>query len=124
MDLLASTFFENQNGKFVAYELPTEAQISPIFSFLKTDLDGDGDLDLVAVGNDYGPQVETGRLDASNGTVLLNDGKAHFTAPPARQTGLWATHEARDVKAVKLANGKTIFIVANSNGAMQVFERQ
>ncbi len=122
VDILATTFFENRNGKFEPRELPTEAQFSPIFGWLKTDLDGDGDLDLVGVGNDYGLQVETGRIDAGNGIVLLNDGKAHFSPKTGRETGLWATQQARDIKTVKLANGKSLVLVANSDGALQVFD--
>ncbi len=123
VDILANTFFENKGGKFEARPLPMEAQISPIFSFLPTDLDNDGDLDLVGVGNDWGPQVETGRLDAGNGIVLLNDGKAHFSPKSGRETGFWASQQARDVKPVKLVNGKSLFLVANSDGPLQVFER-
>jgi enediyne biosynthesis protein E4 len=122
VNILASVFLENKNGKFEVRNLPDAAQMSPIFSFLKKDLDSDGDLDLVGVGNDYGPQVETGRMDAGSGIVLLNDGKANFSAILGIKSGLFATKQARDIKSVKLANGKNLVLVANSDGILQTFE--
>ena len=35
------------------------------------DFNGDGNLDIAAVGNDYGTEVSLGRYDAMNGLIML-----------------------------------------------------
>jgi hypothetical protein len=118
---LASVVFMNENGRFKAQALPNLAQVSPINAIETTDIDQDGDTDLIVAGNDYGQQVETGRLDAGNGCVLLNDGKGNFSALTAQASGLWATREARDLKILRGPGKKRIVLVANNNDRVQGF---
>lgn len=117
----ATTWFENQNGKFIAHPLPTEAQIAPCNHVIIQDFDGDGKLDLLLAGNSYSPDVETGRYDAGNGLLLTGDGKGHFKPVPNRISGFWATKEARDMASLKLANGRMLFLIANNNDVVQAF---
>jgi hypothetical protein len=117
----ASSWFENKNGNFVAHVLAAEAQVSPVNQVITDDFNGDGNLDLLLVGNSYSPDVETGRYDAGNGLLLTGDGKGAWVPLPARQTGFWATKEARDAAQLKLANGKTLFLVANNSDVLQGF---
>jgi enediyne biosynthesis protein E4 len=42
--------------------LPVEAQVSPIFTIVIDDLDGDGMADLFLGGNFYGLKPEVGRI--------------------------------------------------------------
>jgi hypothetical protein len=75
-----SAWVENLgNGKFTLHELPWQAQLAPMNGMLAEDVNQDGFLDLVQVGNDYGNEVFIGRLDASVGWVFLGDGKGGFT---------------------------------------------
>lgn len=117
----ATTYFENQNGKFLAHQLPASAQLAPCNHIDSGDFNGDGNLDLVLVGNSYFSEVQTGRYDASNGAVLLGDGKGNFTDLPNRMSGFWAAKQARDLAIVNLANGKQLFLVANNNDAVQAY---
>jgi len=39
------------------------------------DYDGDGNLDILMNGNDYGTEVSVGRYDALNGLLLKGNGK-------------------------------------------------
>lgn len=117
----ANTWFENQNGRFVAHELPIEAQLAPVNQVVASDFNGDGNVDLLLAGNSYSPEVETGRYDAGNGTLLLGDGKGGWTFMPNRFSGFWATKEARDLKALKLANGRLLILVANNNDRLEAF---
>lgn len=117
----ATTWFENQNGKFIAHPLPTEAQFAPCNHVIIQDFDGDGKLDLLLAGNSYSPDVETGRYDAANGLLLTGDGKGNFKPVPNRISGFWATKEARDMATLKLANGRMLFLVANNNDVVQAF---
>ena len=50
--------------------LPIEAQISELCGMSVDDFDGDGNLDVVMNGNDYGTELTTGRYDAFNGLML------------------------------------------------------
>jgi len=120
-NMLASTIFINQNGRFTAKNLPNLAQISPLYSIQAVDYDGDGDLDLIAAGNDWGQQVETGRLDAGNGVVLTNDGAGNFTALMPNASGLWASRDVRDLKILKGPGKKRLILVGNNNEKMQCF---
>jgi enediyne biosynthesis protein E4 len=117
----ASTYFENQNGSFVAHTLPAQAQMAPVNRIAAGDFNGDGSDDLLMVGNSYSPDVETGRYDAGNGTLLTGDGHGGFSFVPNVESGFWATKEARDLAVLKLANGKSLFLVANSNDVLQAF---
>ena len=117
----ATTYFENQGGKFVAKPLPIQAQFAPVNQILAEDFNGDGHLDILLAGNSYSPEVETGRYDAGNGLLLTGDGKGDFTPELARETGFWATKAARDMAVVKLANGKSLYLVANNNDVLQGF---
>jgi len=119
---LASAVFINENGKFSMKKLPNEAQIAPVNAIQVFDWQNDGDLDILIVGNDYGQQVESGPLDAGNGLLLENKGKGDFSPIPARNSGFWATKEARDLKILRSAGGKPLFLVSNNNAAPQVFQ--
>ncbi len=118
---LRSMYFENQGGKFIAKALPNEAQIFPIYAQMAIDLNKDGRLDLLIAGNDMGQQVETGALDAGNGLVLLGDGKGQFKPVYARNSGFWASKEARSMLLVHDKKGAVKVLVGNSNGPVQGF---
>jgi hypothetical protein len=58
----SSAYIENKGaGKFEMHALPVEAQLSPIYGMLCTDIDNDGNLDVVCAGNSYAPEVQAGR---------------------------------------------------------------
>jgi hypothetical protein len=109
----ASCWFENQGGKFMAHPLPNEAQFAPCHAVLVRDFNGDRFPDILAVGNDYGMEVETGRQDAGNGVFLLGDGRGNFSPVSLRQSGFRAMKEARDMVEIKRSNGKPLFLIAN-----------
>ncbi len=76
-----SSLVENLGGgQFKISALPTEAQIAPIQGMLPYDIDHDGLLDLLMVGNDYGMELMQGRADAFCGLVLKNTGKTNLGA--------------------------------------------
>jgi hypothetical protein len=121
-EILASAWFENQNGKWVVHALPDEAQMAPVYSIHARDFTGDGLTDLLLAGNDSHFEVETGPLNTSTGCLLQGDGKGDFKAIPARHSGFWANGEARDIRPIKQAGtGKTLWLVANNGGDLQVF---
>ena len=117
----ATSWFENREGKFVQHELPIQSQFAPVNEIDVDDFNADGKLDILLVGNSSTPDVETGRYDAGNGTLLLGEGSGQFNVVPNKESGFWATREARDLAKVKLANGKTLFLIANNNDILEGF---
>ena len=63
---------------FTLIPLPKEAQFSMINGMVTEDFDGDGNLDLLVNGNDYGTDVSVGRYDALNGLLMNGDGQNGF----------------------------------------------
>ncbi|MCC6460173.1 MAG: VCBS repeat-containing protein [Saprospiraceae bacterium] len=119
---LASSWWENQGGKFVRHALPLQAQLSPGIGLLVQDVNADGNPDIVLAGNKLGIEVETGRCDAGVGAVLLGDGRGGFAWSPNTRTGFWAPGEVRDLAVLRGAGGKTQIIVSNNNAAAQVYQ--
>jgi hypothetical protein len=118
-----SIFYGSASGKFERKDLPDYAQTAPIMDMAVKDLNGDGLPDLVAVGNDYGLEVESGRLDAGDGWLLAGSKEKGLTIVPNPVSGIWASGEGRKVRILQHgANQKPLIVVANNNGFMQAFE--
>ena len=79
----------NSDGTFTPTPLPAEAQMNPIFDLISQDLNGDGKEDLILAGNIYETEVETPRLDAISGTVLLSESGGTYQVMPHVQSGLY-----------------------------------
>lgn len=121
LDMVSSAIFRNEGGSWKPTSLPAIVQIAPVRAVRSADFNGDGKTDLLLVGNDYSLNVETGRMDAGNGVLLLNNGKGGWAIPPNREHGLWASLDARSLAPIKLADGKTGWIVGNNNGPAGLF---
>lgn len=119
---LASIYIENLGrGKFRYYPLPNKAQWSPIFDFELVDIDKDGGLDVLAVGNFYGAEVLTGHFDAGNGIGLLNDGRGKFTSLDPKRSGFEVPGEARNILRIKNAEAESLFIIGLQNDSLLMF---
>lgn len=109
-------------GRWELRDLPGMAQAGPINGSAVLDVNGDGHMDIVAVGNSWGAEVETIRYDGSTGCVLLGDGKGHFKPTTPAQSGLFAWDNARGVAHVRLGSGKqSLVVLANNNGPLQAW---
>ena len=102
------------NGKFSIIALPVKAQLSCINAVQPVDVNGDGFIDLVTGGNQFGflPQFE--KLDGSFGDVLINDGKGNFVCEESRKTGLNLRGELRDIALIKNSNGTYLLFLQNN----------
>lgn len=117
-----SAYIENQgNGNFSMKSLPMEAQFAPLFGMKATDIDGDSNLDLLAVGNDYGCEVFIGRLDALYGLYLKGDGKGNFTTVPLHQSGFIVPKDGKALATLYDKNGKEIFIASQNKDKLRCF---
>ena len=59
---------------FSISKLPVQVQFSSVNAILCTDINGDGETDLIMGGNKFGFLPQFSRLDASFGHVLINNG--------------------------------------------------
>jgi len=109
----------NGNGSFNVMALPNMAQFSPTQDFEVQDLNNDGFMDLIGVGNLYDAEVETVRYDASYGYILLNDGKGNFL--PSNNNGFFCDKDMRMVSKINIDN-KPHFIVASNNDVLSIFK--
>lgn len=100
-------------GKFRIRKLPMELQLSSVNAIHSTDLNGDGKPDLIMGGNEYGflPQFE--RLDASNGSILMNTGKGNFQLLSNDASGVDLYGQIRDIQEIKTAKGTTLLFLRN-----------
>ncbi|MES2004926.1 MAG: VCBS repeat-containing protein [Bacteroidota bacterium] len=119
-----AVFLNDGKGNFSMQPLPIMAQLSPVFGIAVTDMNGDGSNDLFLAGNFYGLKPQTGRLDASYGTSLLNKGKAGFIYLKPKETGLFVNGEARNIVQVKTANGDHVIMVGMNNGKPYLFKKR
>ena len=119
---LASVIVENRgDGIFLVRELPSEAQMSPVYGILSEDFDGDGYKDLLTAGNFFGFRPEVGRLAASYGLFLRGDGMNDFTPVPALDSGFSVIGQVRDLKALETAHGDELILVARNDAALLVY---
>ncbi|HEY9343259.1 MAG TPA: FG-GAP-like repeat-containing protein, partial [Hanamia sp.] len=118
-----SAYMENDgNGKFTLTALPVQAQISVLNGLSVNDLDGDGNLDVVINGNDYGTEVSLGRYDALNGLVLKGDGKGNFSPLSILQSGFYIPGNGKALVSLKSSKGKYLIAASQNKGALKVFE--
>lgn len=114
----SSVFLKNKgNGSFEIIELPTTAQVGPTMAFEVTDINKDGHLDVIGVGNIYEAEVETIRYDANTGYILLGDSKGNFK--PQRDNSFFTTGNVKDMKKITIA-GNECFLVANNDGKLSI----
>lgn len=111
---LSSVYVEQVSpGRFKVTPLPREAQYAPIFGLLPDDADGDGDLDVLISGNDYGMELGQGRADALQGLVLRNDGPGRWMALQPQQSGWVVKKDGKGIGRVMV--GEQAYYFASQN---------
>lgn len=116
-----SIAINNGNGTFTLRRLPNDAQVSTVRASLAEDFDGDGRVDLLLAGNDFGQPPLFGRYDASYGVALRGDGKGNFAPLRLAASGLAITGEVRHVRALRQAGGRRLVIIARNDDIVQVY---
>ena len=102
----------NGKGGFTIEPLPAMVQLSSVNAIAVTDINNDKKPDLIMGGNKFGFQPQFGRLDASQGHVLLNNGKGFNWVEP-KLSGLVQVNEIRDIKVINKKDKRFLLIVQN-----------
>ena len=118
----SSMILWNEGGQLTPTRLPYQAQLSPVQTTVVTDIDADGDQDIITAGNWFVAEIETPRADAGVGTVLLNEGDKKFRALSASESGFFANGDVRNMVGVKGSNGQLQLVIGNNNAEAQVFK--
>ncbi|MEQ5790301.1 CRTAC1 family protein [Muricauda sp. NFXS6] len=108
-------------GKFTIKNLPPRVQLSCVCDITCTDVNNDGNLDLIMAGNNYEFKPQFSRLDASQGNLLLGDGKLGFTWQDYETSGFKIRDEVKYLKQFKDKNGKIYVIAAVNNKKPKIF---
>ncbi|MEM9887166.1 MAG: VCBS repeat-containing protein [Bacteroidota bacterium] len=120
---LASVYIENTNtDELIISKLPYQVQAAPIFDWATLDVNQDGHLDVLGVGNYHGVEILSGQYDALNGITLLGDGKSGFTYLSAAESGFDVPTEANVVLPLSTVEGSTLLLVGSRVEALKWFE--
>ncbi|HLY71918.1 MAG TPA: VCBS repeat-containing protein [Puia sp.] len=118
-----TSYIRNEgNGKFTMIPLPAQAQFSVINGMVAEDFDGDGNLDIVMNGNDYGTEVSTGRYDALNGLFLKGDGKGNFRPESILESGIFIPGNGKALVKLKSAGNSCLLAAGQNRGPVKIFE--
>ena len=106
---------------FTVKKLPSRVQLSCVCGIVCSDINNDGNLDLIMAGNNFEFKPQYSRLDANYGSVLLGDGNLGFTWQDYNTSGFVVKNEVKHLKKIKDNKGKTYLIVAINNESPKLF---
>ena len=103
------------NGSFNVQPLPLLVQLSSVNAICPTDVNSDGKTDLLLGGNLFTFPPQFGRLDASYGHVLLNNGKGAFSYMETKASGINVKGEVKDIKELRNKGGRFYLFAQNDS---------
>jgi hypothetical protein len=116
-----SSYIENNGGgKFEMRSLPLHAQFAPVYGMLAGDFNGDGNMDVIAVGNSFSTEVQTGRYDAQGSVLLAGNGRSQFNVVPASMN---MRGDNKSIVAMNNAQGHSLIVVGVNSDSIRVFKQ-
>jgi enediyne biosynthesis protein E4 len=107
---MESSWIENLgNDTFKLHALPDEVQWAPGYE------------DILMVGNDYGVEVNQGRIDAHQGIVLYNTQNKAFTAQNLETTHFIVAGDGKSLVQMNIQK-EPYFIASQNNDSLKVFK--
>lgn len=123
VNYLASIYLEQTDKGFNLEELPREAQLAPLCGMRANDLNGDGMLELMLAGNDYGSEVRSGQMDALNGLVLSKGEGEKWQAMTNIEAGLNIPGDGTALVEILSADGKLLFVAGQNREKLLAFAK-
>jgi hypothetical protein len=122
--LFASVYIENTgDNNFKIKELPIEAQFSPVYGVSITDVNEDGNLDILAIGNSYASETLSGFYDAGIGNFLRGDGMGNFKSIPVSESGFFVDGDAKGLASLTLNDGNQLFLATQNRDSLKIFTK-
>ncbi|WP_337043426.1 FG-GAP repeat domain-containing protein, partial [Emticicia sp. 17c] len=119
---MQSSYVENKGGGiFEVRVLPIEAQFAPVYGLLIDDYDGDGYLDVLVNGNDYGTEVSVGRHDGLNGLLLRGNGKGGFVSVLPEWSGYCVRGDGKALVRLSGSRGDELILASQNRGDLRFF---
>ncbi len=110
---------QNQQFKQKTY-LPALFQLAPLNAAVFSDLNADGEDDLITVGNMKYTEVETAAYDAGLGFCgLIKSGRLSAYMP--KESNLLIDGECRDATIIRLADGARLLVVSKYGDYMSAY---
>jgi hypothetical protein len=99
--------------------LPPGAQLSPIYGMYCSDINADGNLDVVCVGNSFAPEVQTGRNDAQGMLILEGNGRGGFTINRNEHN---SASDNKAISCLQTADGYPLYLVSSNSGRLKAYK--
>ena len=96
-------------------------QLSSVNAIRPVDINNDNKPDLIMGGNLFGFPPQFGRLDASYGHVLINEGNGKFSWIEPKRSGMSLRGAIKDIQEIKTKN-KNYILVAQNDETPALFE--
>jgi hypothetical protein len=120
---LESCYLRNDGGgRFTLIPLPMQAQVSIINGMVVDDFDGDGNLDVLMNGNDFGTEIGVGRYDALNGLLLKGDGAGGFTPLSIVQSGIYIPGNGRALVKLQSSSGNYLVAASQNKDVLKLYQ--
>lgn len=126
VNFLQSAVFWNEGDQgFTIAALPSLAQISPSYGIAANDFDGDGQADILMVGNFFHSQPETGYMAGGLGWWLRSTGDRQFEPIWPNRSGVVVPGDANGLAIADYDNdGDQDAMIAINDGDYQLLENQ
>ncbi|MEP3211018.1 MAG: FG-GAP-like repeat-containing protein [Maribacter sp.] len=105
----------NGDGSFVQKSLPIEAQLFPILDISISDFNKDGFEDCIVGGNIYETEVETPRLDAISGLILLSNGSDAYIPLKNSKSGLYPKGNVKSFEILTTSEQQILVVGKNDD---------
>ena len=102
------------NGKFRIEVLPQRVQLSSVNAIMVSDINDDGRVDIMMGGNMFVFPPQFGRLDASYGHMLLNEGQGRLKYIENHESGMHIRGAIKDIEMIGTGQNKYIVVAVNN----------
>ena len=106
------------NGTFEIKKLPAQVQFSNVKAITVTDLNGDGNIDIISGGNYFDLKPQFGRLDANQGSVLLGKGDGSFDWTDSNRSDFVVKGMVKSL----LWTGKNYLLIIRNNDTPKLYK--
>jgi len=120
--LANALFINNGNLSFTISACPWHTQLTSYRDALIMDDNHGCKPDILLAGNFYPNNIQMGRYDADQGSLLVNKGKGQFAF--RQLNGFVQKGEVRKIRKLQIGQGSTAFLLARNHDSLQLIRRR